>query len=50
MDPAVDGDVIDLDASFGEEFFDISVGESVSEVATNSEHDDLRLESVAAER
>ena len=28
----MDGDVVDLDVSFDQEFFDVSVGESVAEV------------------
>jgi hypothetical protein len=26
LDPAVDGDVVDLDPAFGEEFFEVAVG------------------------
>ena len=37
LNPAVDGDVINVDAAFGEEFFDIAVRESVTEVPANSQ-------------
>ena len=49
LDPTVDGDVVDLDAAFGEEFFDVTVGEPVSEIPSNREHDDLGRKSVASE-
>jgi hypothetical protein len=41
----VDGDVVDFDASFSEEFFDVSAGESVAEVPAHGEHDDFGPES-----
>ena len=50
MDPSVDGDVIDLDATLGQEFFNVAVGESVSEVPADGEHDHFGWESVAGER
>ncbi len=50
MDPSVDGDVIDFDSAFGQEFFDVAVGESVSEISTDGERDDLGREPVASER
>ena len=49
MDPAIDRDVIDFDATFVQEFFEISVGESVSEVPADCEKDDLGRKSVAGE-
>jgi hypothetical protein len=27
-DPLIDGDVVDLNAAFGEEFFDVAVGQA----------------------
>ena len=50
LDPAVDGDVIHFDASFSEEFFNVSVGESVSEVPADGEHDHFGWEPIASER
>ena len=50
LDPSVDGDVIDLDATLDEEFLDVSVGESVPEGSAYCEHDDVRCEPVAGER
>ena len=44
----VDGDVIYFDPEFGEEFFNVAVGESVSEISTDSQHD-LRREPVTGE-
>ena len=48
--PAVDGDVVDFDTAFNEELFDVSVGESVTEVPAHREHDHLRREPIASER
>jgi hypothetical protein len=48
--PSVDRDVIYFDATFGHEFFNVAVGQSVSEVPTDSQHDDFRREPVASER
>ncbi len=28
LDPSVDGDVVDVDAAFGEDFFDVAVGQA----------------------
>ncbi|MFT5531597.1 MAG: hypothetical protein ACI91O_001624 [Candidatus Poriferisodalaceae bacterium] len=50
LDPLVDGDVVYLDPTFDEEFFDVAVGESVAEVPAHGEHDDLGWKAVASER
>ena len=42
--PPVDGDVVDLDLAFAEEFFDVSIGEPVSQVPPHGEDDDLGRE------
>jgi hypothetical protein len=42
--------MVDLDATLDQEFFDVAVGEPVSEVPTDGEHDDLGWEPVAGER
>jgi len=34
--------VIYFDTAFGNEFFNVAVGQSVSEVPTDSHHDDFR--------
>ena len=46
----MDGDVVDLDATFKQEFFDVSIRESVAEVPTHSQRDHLRRKPVAGER
>ena len=44
LHPPVDGDVINLDAAFGEQFFDISVRESVAEVPAHRQQDHVGRE------
>ena len=44
LHPPVDRDVIDLDATFTEQFFDVAVGEPVPQVPPYGEDDDLRRE------
>ena len=44
--PPVDGDVINVDASFREEFFDVAVRQSVTQVPAHSQQDHLRREPV----
>jgi hypothetical protein len=39
--PPVDGDVIDLDAAFGQQFLDVAVGQSVAQIPPHRQHDDL---------
>ncbi len=46
----MDGDVVDFDAAFCEELFDISIGQAVSEVPADGEHDDFGWELVSSER
>jgi hypothetical protein len=46
----VHGDVIHLDAAFGEQFLDVSVGQSEAQVPAHREHDHLRREAEARER
>ncbi len=50
MNPTVDSDVINPDPAFDEKLFDVSVGQSVAEVPTDSEHDHLGREPEARER
>jgi hypothetical protein len=42
----MDRDVIDLDATLDQRFFNVAVGESVAEVLADFEHDDLGREPV----
>ena len=46
----MDCDLIYFDATLSQEFFDISVGEPVSEVPTDGEHDYFGREPVTHER
>lgn len=46
---SINGDVVDLDATLDQEFFDVSIRESVAEVPTDRPHY-LGRESVARER
>ena len=39
--PAVDRDVVDGDATFGEQFFDVAVGQSIAQIPPHRQHDDL---------
>jgi len=50
LHPPVDGDVVDVDATLGEEFFDIAVRESVAEVPADGQEDHVRWEPEACER
>ncbi len=50
LDESVDRDVTHFDLAFCEEFFDVLVGESVSEVSADGEHRGLGREPVAGER
>jgi hypothetical protein len=45
--PSVDGDMVDFGASFGQEFFDVSVGKSVAQIPTHRQQDHLRREPIA---
>ncbi len=47
--PPINGDVIDFDASFGEEFFDVSAGQAVAEVPAHGQQDHLGREPVPGE-
>ena len=50
MHPAVQRDVIDGDAAFGEEFFEISVREPEAQIPAHRQHDHLRREAKPSER
>ena len=42
LDPPEQGHMVDLDAPFGEEFLKIPIGQSVTQVPTDGDQDDLR--------
>ena len=50
LHPPVDGDVVDLDPTLGEELFDVAVGEPIPQIPTHSKDDDLRWEPEPFER
>jgi hypothetical protein len=45
-----DGHVVDLDRAFGEQFFDVSVGQAVAEVPAHRHHDHLGRKAEPGER
>ena len=47
--PPIDGDVVDLDASFDQQFLYVAVREPEPEVPTNREQDDIGREAEASE-
>jgi hypothetical protein len=47
LDPPVDGDVVDLDATLGEQLLDIAVGQAEAQVPADGEHDDVGWEAEA---
>src|SRR5664280_1948350 len=49
LDPPVQGHVVDLDATFGEQFFQIPVGQSVAQVPAHGDQDDLGWEPESSE-
>jgi hypothetical protein len=49
LHPAVDGDVVDLDAPFGEQLLDVAVGQPEAQVPTDGQHDDIGREAEAGE-
>jgi len=50
LHPPVDSDVINVDAAFGEEFFDIAVRESVAEVPAHCQQDHVGREPESRKR
>jgi fluoroquinolone transport system permease protein len=49
LHPPEDGDVVDLDTAFGEQFFDVPVGEAETQVPADRQHDHLGREAEASE-
>jgi hypothetical protein len=50
LHPPVDGDVVDLDAAFDQQFLDIPVGQAVAQVPADRDHDHLGREPEPGER
>ncbi len=50
LDPAVDADVANFDAAFGEQFFDVAVGEAEAKVPAHGQDDHVGREPEAGER
>jgi hypothetical protein len=49
LHPAVDADVVDLDAAFGEQLFDVAVGQPEAQRPAHRQHDDVGWEAEARE-
>jgi hypothetical protein len=49
LHPAIDGDVVDLDAPFGEQLLDVAVGEAKAQVPVDRQDDDVGWEAEADE-
>ena len=49
LDPSVDGDMINSDAAFGQQFLDVPVGQSVPQVPADRDRDHLPREPEACE-
>ena len=45
--PAVDGDVVDLDPAFGQQFLDVAVGQAETQLPADGEDDDIGWEAEA---
>ena len=39
LHPPEDGDVVDLDTAFGEQFFDVAEGQAETQIPTDRQHD-----------
>jgi hypothetical protein len=46
---AVDADVVDLDAAFGQQFFDVAVGQAIGQVPADGDDDGVGREAEAGE-
>ncbi len=49
LHPPVDGDVVDLDAAFSEQFLDVAVGQAEAQVPADRDDDDVGWEAEAGE-
>jgi hypothetical protein len=50
LHPPIHGDVIDLNAAFGQQFLDVAVRQAVAQIPAHRHRDDLGGEPEAAER
>jgi hypothetical protein len=50
LHPPLDGDVVVLDAAFGEQLFDIAVGQAEAQLPAHRQHDDVGREAPTRER
>ena len=50
LHPSLNGDMVDLDAAFGEKFFDIAVREYVAEISAHCQQDHVRWEPGSCKR
>ena len=48
--PAVDGDVVDLDATFGQQLLNVAVRQRETQIPTHRQHDHVGWEAEAGER
>jgi hypothetical protein len=49
LHPSVDGDVVNLNAAFGQQLFDVAVRQALPQVPAHRDHDDLGREPKAGE-
>jgi hypothetical protein len=49
LHPPIEGDVVDFDATLGEQFFEVAVGQPVPQVPAHGQQDHLRRETEASE-
>jgi hypothetical protein len=49
LDPAVDGDVVNLDAAFGEQLFDVAARQAEAQVPTDGQDDHVGWEAEPSE-
>jgi hypothetical protein len=47
LHPPVDGDVVDVDAAFGEQLFDVAEGQAKAQVPADRQHDHIRREATS---
>ena len=48
--PPIDGDVVDLDTAFDQEFFDVAIRQALAQVPAHRQHDDVGGEAEARRR
>jgi len=50
LDPSVDGDVVDLDAAFGQQLLHVAVRQRKAQIPAHRQHDHIGREAEAGER